>query len=85
MRIVSELGEVDPPRRIAWTGRTLGLRAVHTWTFEERGEGTRVQTEESFEGWLARLLPGLLRRTLRSSLENGLAALAAECERRAEG
>ncbi len=85
MRIVSELGEVDPPRRLAWTGRTLGLRAVHPWTFDESVEETRVRTEESFEGWLVRLFPGPLKRTLRSSLEKGLAALVAECERRAEG
>jgi uncharacterized protein YndB with AHSA1/START domain len=82
LRIVSELQEVNPPQRLAWTGRTLGIRAVHTWTFEETGGRTRVSTEESFEGWL----PGLLRRplgqSLRTTLEKGLSALAAECERR---
>jgi len=82
MRIVSELREVQPPRRLAWTGRTLGIHAIHTWSFVESEGRTRVRTEESFEGWLARILPGPLRRTLKSSLEKGLSALAAECERR---
>ena len=33
--IVSILQEIEPKRRIAWTGRTLGIRAVHVWTFTE--------------------------------------------------
>lgn len=81
MRIVSELGAVDPPRSMGWTGRALGIRAVHVWSFEETESGTRVRTEESFEGWMARLLPGTLQRTLASSLEKSLDALAAECRR----
>lgn len=82
LKIASELREVDPPRAIGWTGRTLGIRAVHVWRFSEVDGGTRVTTEESFAGLLPRLLRGPTRRMLASSLEKGIEALRVECERR---
>ena len=82
-KITSRLEEVDEDRRIVWTGRAaLGLRAVHVWTLEAVPTGTRVFTEESFEGILAGLLRGLLRGKLGKTLEAGMAALAAEVEAR---
>jgi hypothetical protein len=80
--IVSKFEEVDRPQRIVWTGRTLGIRAIHVWRFEERASGVAVQTEESFDGPVARLFARTMRRTLATSLEKWLAALKAECERR---
>ncbi len=82
--ITSTLQKVDPERQIGWTGRTpLGIHAVHTWTFEPEGEGTRVRTEESFDGFLVRILAGPMRRMLAASLDRGVAALKREAERRA--
>jgi len=80
--VVSTLREVSPPGRLAWTGRTMGIRAVHTWSFHQEDGGTRVQTEESFEGWVARLLGGWLRGNLAVTLAKGLEALRIESERR---
>ncbi len=81
--ITSTIGEAAPNRRLGWTGRApLGIRAVHTWSFEPEGRGTRVRTEESFEGLLPRLLPVSMARLLRSTLEKNVAALKAEAERR---
>jgi hypothetical protein len=79
--IHSVLQEVEPKQRIAWSGRTLGIRAFHAWTFQQTDKGVLVRTEESFEGLLVRLLAGPMRRMLRSSLEKGVQALKAECER----
>jgi len=79
--IVSTLQEVEPERRVAWTGRMLGIRAVHVWTFEEQDGGVLVRSEESFDGFIVRLFAGSMRRTLASSLEKGVRALKAECER----
>ncbi len=45
--------------------------------------GTRVFTEESWAGPLARLLPTAMRKTVRKALDDGLPALKAEAERRA--
>jgi hypothetical protein len=83
VRIVSRLEAVDPPRELGWTGRSLGLRAVHVWRFEEAEGGTRVETEESFSGVPARLFAVMLRRTVASSLDTSLRALREECERQA--
>jgi len=83
-RIVSRLEELEPPRRIAWTGKMLGIRAVHIWELTEKGAGTHVRTEESFEGWLAKLFPGAMKRTLEKALDQGLASLKAAAESRLE-
>lgn len=81
--IVSTLEEVDPPRYIRWRGRTLSIKAVHEWRFEPANGGTRVESEESFSGLLARLFHGSLQKTLDSSTESGLEQLKRESERRA--
>ena len=81
--IVSTLEEVDPPRYIRWRGRTLSIKAVHEWRFEASNGGTRVETDESFSGLLARLFRGSLQKTLDRSTESGLEQLKRESERRA--
>ena len=65
-----------------WTGRTLGVAAVHVWQIDGQGDGTRVVTEESWAGFLARLLRGPMRKALRKALDEGLPALREEAERR---
>jgi uncharacterized protein YndB with AHSA1/START domain len=81
--IVSTLEEVDRPRYIRWRGRTLSIKAMHEWRFEPSNGGTRVETEESFSGLLARLFRGSLQKTLDRSTESGLEHLKRESERRA--
>jgi hypothetical protein len=80
--ITSTVRDVDAPRRIAWTGKTLGIRAVHVYRFEAREGTTLVQTEESYDGLVARLFRGLFQKTLDRALESGLAHLKTEAERR---
>ena len=80
--ITSILQEVEPERRITWTGRTLGIRAIHVWTLQQTDKGVLVRTEESFEGILVNLLAKPMRRMLRSSLDKAVQALKIECERR---
>ena len=81
--ITSTLREVDRPRVIGWTGKTLGIGAVDVYRLEPRGAGTLVRAEESWDGLLARLLRGRMRKTLQSSIDSGLGHLKAEAERRA--
>jgi hypothetical protein len=81
-RIVSRLEEVDPPKRIAWSGKTFGIRAMHVWELEEKGQGTQVHTEESFEGLVARLFRRFARKTLDRALDQGISSLKAEAESR---
>lgn len=81
-KIISRLEEVDAPKTLAWTGRTLGIRAVHTWRLDEAADGTRVYTEESFEGFVVRLFPGLMSKILAKALNQGVTALKSEAEAR---
>jgi hypothetical protein len=81
--IKSTIQEVEPPRLITWTGRTLGTSAKHVYRLEPSDGRTVVQTLESFEGWLPRLLRGRMTSTLKKGLDDGLRHLKAEAERRA--
>jgi uncharacterized protein YndB with AHSA1/START domain len=80
--IVSTLEQVEPPRFVRWRGRTLSIKAIHEWWLEVRDDGTRVETEESYSGTLARLLHGTLQKTLDKALDDGLRHLKHEAERR---
>ena len=80
--IVSTLDRIEPPRHIAWRGRTLTINAYHEWWLEPSDGGTHVRTEESFSGLLVRLLRGSLQKTLDKSLQDGLQHLKHEAERR---
>ena len=80
--IVSTLDRIEPPRHIAWRGRTLTINAYHEWWLEPSDGGTHVMTEESFSGLLVRLLRGSLQKTLDKSLQDGLQHLKHEAERR---
>ncbi len=79
--VTSTLREVTPKRRIAWTGKAFGTRAVHTWEIEESNQGTILKTAESFAGWLPRLMPRAMQRTLDETLPAWLQAIKAEAER----
>jgi Polyketide cyclase / dehydrase and lipid transport len=48
--IESTIQRVEQPRLIAWTGKTLGIKAIHFWHLEPRDGKTFVRTEESYEG-----------------------------------
>jgi hypothetical protein len=80
--ITSTIQDVDPPRRIAWTGTSFGIKAIHVHTFEPRAGGTLVTTEESYDGVVARLLRRRLQNILDSTLESELEHLKTEAERR---
>ncbi len=79
--ITSTFQAIDPPRHVAWTGKTLSLEAVHSWTLEPTETGTRVLTAESFEGVAARLLRRVFQSMLQTELEKGLQALKDDQER----
>ena len=80
--ITSTLEKVDRPREIGWRGKTMGISAVHVYKLEPHAEGTKVHTEESFDGLIVRLLKGPMRKSLQKGIDGGLAHLKAEAERR---
>ncbi len=81
--ITSTLQVVDPPRELAWTGSTMGIKAVHVFRLQPSEDGTLARSEESWEGLPARLLKGYSRRTLDNGIRSVLSYLKAEAERQA--
>ncbi|MDH4113020.1 MAG: SRPBCC family protein [Actinomycetota bacterium] len=80
--LVSTLQAVEEPREIGWTGKTMGIHAVHVFTFEPMDGGTHARSAESFRG----LIPSIFRQYSRNVLQRGidgmLRSLKAEAERR---
>lgn len=81
--LVSKLEVVNPPHEITWTGRTMGIKAIHVFRFEPKDGGTLARSEESWEGLIASLLKGYSRRTLDKGIRDVLSHLKTEAERRA--
>ena len=80
--IRSEIVESDRPRSVAWKGHTFGITAVHVWRMAVEDGTTRVFTEESWSGFVPRVLRGMMKKTVRKTLDGGLPALKEEAERR---
>lgn len=80
VNIVSTIREVEPERRLSWTGEAFGTRAMHEWTLTARDGGVVVETEESMDGWLVRLL----RDSMHNNLEKSLSVWLDDLEREAE-
>ncbi len=82
--ITSTFQTVEPPRHVSWTGKTMGLQAIHVWSLVRTDDKTTVKTAESFEGLLARVLRRPLNTALQKSLDNALEALKVESQRPVE-
>jgi hypothetical protein len=78
--ITSTLQEVEPQRRLSWTGKVMGIQAIHVWIIEPAGSSVVVKTEESFDGWLARLFRSTLQKMLDTSLTAWLVSLKQKAE-----
>jgi uncharacterized protein YndB with AHSA1/START domain len=83
--ITSTLLEVEPGRSIAWRGSTMGIRAVHIWRIEADGNGTRLETEESWDGLIVRLLARSMHARLDTAITRGLEAARSAAESRSDG
>lgn len=73
MNITSELQEVVEKKLIGWSGKSIGMNAIHIWNFEKQGNKTKVTTEESLSGWFPNLIklfkPDFLEKSLSKSLQ----------------
>lgn len=79
--IHSTLHTVMPSQEFGWTGKSLGVFAIHNWTLGAVPEGTQVTVEESMQGLLATLFKGTLNRGLAKGTHQWLMRLKAEAER----
>jgi uncharacterized protein YbjT (DUF2867 family) len=50
LQITSTVQQVEPLRRVVWTGTAQGIQAVHAWRFTPTPTGVLVHTEESWSG-----------------------------------
>jgi len=69
LSITSTIQEVEPLRRIVWSGPAQGIEAVHVWTLTPDEKGVRVHTEESWDGELVRSQLVPMQRALDQSLK----------------
>jgi hypothetical protein len=84
--ITSTFQVVEQPTELTWTGKTMGIPAIHVYRLRpipQHPGHTIVSTEESWGGLLARLLRKRFTTTLKTAIDTGLARLKAEGERRA--
>jgi hypothetical protein len=69
--ITSALEEVEPHREIGWSGRSMGIIAVHVHRLEPSATGTRAHAEESFDGLMVRVFKGAARKSLQKGINGG--------------
>ncbi|HEX2089171.1 MAG TPA: SRPBCC family protein [Actinomycetota bacterium] len=80
-RLVSTLRVVERPHALGWTGRTMGIHAIHVWRFAASPEGAIARMEESFDGVVATLFRKRLQRQLDETTAKGLQLLKETAER----
>jgi hypothetical protein len=68
--------------RLAWSGRTIGTRALHIWIFRPIPGGVEVTTRETFDGWLPALAPRMMQKQLDDTLPALLLSLKVAAESR---
>jgi len=56
VQITPIVEEVVPGERMVWSGARFGVSARHEYIFEQRPDGVRVTSRESFRGLAASLL-----------------------------
>jgi uncharacterized protein YndB with AHSA1/START domain len=67
-KIHSTIQSIDEFKYIGWTGKTFGMLAIHNWKLIALNGQTKVEVEESMEGFLA----GLYKKSFNKSLETGM-------------
>jgi hypothetical protein len=80
--IRSVLHTVSPMAALGWTGKTLGVSAIHNWTLLAEGDQVTVAVEESMDGLLARLFKKAFQRNLEKGMAHWLKALKSAAERK---
>lgn len=64
----SKIHTMKPKEKFGWTGKTIGVFAIHNWQFTEQDDVVSVNVEESLQG----ILPTLLRKNFLENLKKGI-------------
>ncbi len=78
--IRSRLHTVQQYNNFGWSGKNLGLYAILNWTLIEQKKQTEVFVEETVEGFLAKLLSILLKKSVNKRNQKWLELLKIACE-----
>jgi uncharacterized protein YndB with AHSA1/START domain len=79
--ITSKLQEIEKPKLLVWTGKTIGIHAVHVWRLKPIGGQTIISSEESWDGLIVHIFSGSMQKTLKKSTESGVKYLKQEIEK----
>jgi hypothetical protein len=80
VRLDSRVEEFVPEERLAWSARSRGIDAYHAWLIERTPSGCHVLTEETQNGWLARLSNSLRPHNASRQHQKWLEGLAAKAK-----
>jgi uncharacterized protein YndB with AHSA1/START domain len=81
VRITSKVLEFEPNVRLAWDARGIGIEAYHVWVLTPLADGsTHVLTEETQNGWLARLGKRLMPNRMYDMHQQWLEGLSAKAQ-----
>ena len=78
--IKSTIEEMEPGRRIVWSGKGWGIRAVQAWTLKPSADGVQLVIEESLRGWMPRLFKRAMLGSMNQGLESWLRNLKFKAE-----
>ena len=82
-KLTSIIGQVSKNSFIGWFGKGFGASAIHIWEFEQLENGnTLVRSNESMDGWLVKMLKGMMDKKLNDSLDIWLDSLKKAAESR---
>jgi hypothetical protein len=59
IKVMPTITKCEPGKEVIWEGSRFGVRAVHSFTFEEREDVVLLTSSESFRGpllWLSKLI-----------------------------
>lgn len=81
VKINSTLHTVNPYKQFGWTGKAVGMFAIHNWTISDVNGQTLVLVEESMEGFLSGLLKSSFNKNLERDMQHWLELLKRESEK----
>jgi uncharacterized protein YndB with AHSA1/START domain len=80
VKIQSKLHTVISNEKFGWTGKTMGIFAIHNWSLFHKDGKTMVIVEESMEGFLAKVFRKSLTQNLETGMQKWLDFLKQKCE-----
>ena len=80
-KIHSTIQTVEPNKFLGWSGKSLGVLAIHTWKIIEKNGETTIFVEESMEGFLAKVFKKSFNKNLETGMQKWLGLLKLECEK----